>query len=292
MTKAAVAKRKVRADAQSVGLVADTRAEPSDSERVAISEARDRRLQRPPRAEMRIDFRDGEDGPAAVFSAVHSDDVGATEMVMDALGTRSSMFTDQQLALMISGMNGGNSTAHPLQMGAALAFLGAIAPKDEVEAALGVQMYATHEAAMSMLGKAVRTKDVRAMAEYGNLATKLQRTFTAQIDALGKHRRGGEQVVRHLHQYIDNRGGQAVIGENVHVGGRGVGGAEIETQPFGPNAGCPSMPGEDQTRHALPMPGETWPEALSDSRGCQRERSTSGQPERDQARKPHTKSKG
>ena len=40
----------------------------------------------------------------------------------------------------------------------------------------------------------------------------------AQMETLARMRRGGEQVVRHVH--VDNRGGQAVIAENVHTGGR------------------------------------------------------------------------
>ena len=54
--------------------------------------------------------------------------------------------------------------------------------------------------------------------DFGNLATKLSRTFTAQLKALADHRRGGEQVVRHIHVY---QGGQAVVAETVNVGDRG-----------------------------------------------------------------------
>src|SRR3546814_18977050 len=54
-------------------------------------------------------------------------------------------------------------------------------------------------------------------SDLGNLSVKLMRTFTAQIEALTKLRRGGEQVVRHIH--VDNSGGQAVITETVQTGG-------------------------------------------------------------------------
>ena len=55
---------------------------------------------------------------------------------------------------------------------------------------------------------------------HGNLATKFARTFTAQMEALSKLRRGGEQVVRHIHV---GSGAQAVIAETFNAGGSGNG---------------------------------------------------------------------
>lgn len=54
---------------------------------------------------------------------------------------------------------------------------------------------------------------------FGNLAAKLLRTSQGQMETLARMRRGGEQVVKHIH--VDNRGGQAVIAENVATGGAG-----------------------------------------------------------------------
>jgi hypothetical protein len=52
----------------------------------------------------------------------------------------------------------------------------------------------------------------------GNLATKFSRTFTAQLEALDRHRRGGKQIVEHVHV---NDGGQAVFANNVTTGSKG-----------------------------------------------------------------------
>ena len=54
----------------------------------------------------------------------------------------------------------------------------------------------------------------------GNLAIKLSRTFTMQIEALAKLRRGGEQTVRVEHVHVHN-GGQAIVGNVTGAAGGG-----------------------------------------------------------------------
>ena len=67
---------------------------------------------------------------------------------------------------------------------------------------------------------------------YGALATKLLRTYTTQLEAIAKIKRGGEQTVRveHVHVYP---GGQAIVGavSNRKVEGGGV--DENENQAYG-----------------------------------------------------------
>jgi len=52
-----------------------------------------------------------------------------------------------------------------------------------------------------------------------NHATKMLRTFTAQMEALKKYRTGGQQKVTVEHVHV-NEGGQAIVG-NVSQGGGG-----------------------------------------------------------------------
>jgi hypothetical protein len=54
---------------------------------------------------------------------------------------------------------------------------------------------------------------------YANLATKLQRTMTAQIDALTKLRRGDERPS--VGQVTVNEGGQAIVGPVTYNKGAG-----------------------------------------------------------------------
>lgn len=104
---------------------------------------------------------------------------------------------------------------------AALSFIESMNPQNQVEVLLLVQMYLTHDAAIRALSQLGSSEWVSTAQTFGNLATKLLRTSQGQMETLARMRRGGEQVVRHIH--VDNRGGQAVIAENVHTGGGGNG---------------------------------------------------------------------
>lgn len=56
-----------------------------------------------------------------------------------------------------------------------------------------------------------------AVERYMRLALKAQSQSRATIEALDRLTNGREQTVRHVH--VDNRGGQAILAENLHVGG-------------------------------------------------------------------------
>ncbi len=59
---------------------------------------------------------------------------------------------------------------------------------------------------------------INAVERYMRLALKAQAQSRATIEALDRLANGREQTVRHVH--VDNRGGQAVIADNVHTGGQ------------------------------------------------------------------------
>jgi hypothetical protein len=61
-----------------------------------------------------------------------------------------------------------------------------------------------------------------------NLATKLQRTFLAQIEALQKLRGKGQQTMRIEHVHVNAGGQAAIVGHVEHIPGRGEGGKENE----------------------------------------------------------------
>jgi hypothetical protein len=95
-----------------------------------------------------------------------------------------------------------------------------IAPKNELEAMLAVQTVAVHNLAMFMARQAAKAGTIEGINSHVNSLTKLTRTFTAQMEALGKYRNRGQQkvVVEHVHV---NSGGQAVIGPVETGGGDG-----------------------------------------------------------------------
>lgn len=94
-----------------------------------------------------------------------------------------------------------------------------MAPRDAVERMLAVQMAATHVATIRAANWLSRAENLPQGQTHSTAFTKLARTFTAQIEALRKHRTGGKQTVTVQHVNVSD-GGQAIVG-NVKAGGRG-----------------------------------------------------------------------
>lgn len=104
---------------------------------------------------------------------------------------------------------------YTLPVNAAVAMLTAIAPQNEMEAMLAVQMVASHHLALLSMQRTKRADQIPQFQANGNMANKFARTHAAQVEALSRLRRGGEQVVRHVHV---NEGGQALIAGTVNAG--------------------------------------------------------------------------
>jgi hypothetical protein len=100
----------------------------------------------------------------------------------------------------------------------AMAILNGIKPQDEIEAMLAVQMIGVHNMAMATLARGM-IKDQTFAGRQANAdqATKMLRTYVAQMEALKKYRTGGQQkmIVEHVNV---NEGGQAIVG-TVNQGG-------------------------------------------------------------------------
>lgn len=190
---------------------------------------------------------EAEDGTRQM-AASHSDAAGHSAWVMSSLGTASASFLIQQLNSLEVATAGAAAGSEPNVAGvnAALAMLGAIDPQDELEGALATQMVGCHSLSMAMLCRAKSTTRTDQLQLYGNLAVKLQRTFTAQIEALARLRGKGQQTVRVEHVTVQ-AGAQAIVGDVHHHGpGRGRGHRKNKEQPHGT-----SQPTE---RAALPSP--------------------------------------
>ena len=107
-----------------------------------------------------------------------------------------------------------------IAVNAALAIIEAAAPRDEIEAALAVQMAATHSAAMMVLVRLGGGHGgERRVAALGSAAARLMRAYTHQVETLRRLRHGGEQLIR-IERVDINDGGRAIIG-NVRAGSRG-----------------------------------------------------------------------
>lgn len=86
-----------------------------------------------------------------------------------------------------------------------------IAPKDQIEGMLAIQMIGTHYATMKALSRANTVNNIELSTACLNSASKLARTYTMQMEALNRHRGKGQQkmTVEHVHVHS---GGQAIVG--------------------------------------------------------------------------------
>ena len=120
-----------------------------------------------------------------------------------------------QVALATPGQNAKS-------VNASLAALAGIQPRDELEAMLASHMTAVHNMAMEMARRALLPEQmVEGVSENVSRASRLMRTFCAQIEALQRYRNAGQSTVTVQHVTV-GEGGQAVIG-NVERGRRGDG---------------------------------------------------------------------
>ena len=135
-----------------------------------------------------------------------------------AFGSTSTEFQAYALGQLMSLLADDDAKEVTFPLRTALSQIEGIGPRNEAEAMLAVQMVCAHHAACDMTRRAVKTANMEFKQTYGNLANKFSRTYCAQLEGLAKLRRGGKQVVEHLHV---NAGGQAVIANTVTTGGGG-----------------------------------------------------------------------
>jgi hypothetical protein len=108
-------------------------------------------------------------------------------------------------------------------------------PKDAIEARLIAQEIALYQHGMNNLAIAANTNQTQSKEAYVNLAVKLLRVHLETIEAIDRHRRGGEQRVIVQHQQVNITGqAQAVVG-NFHSEG---GGAAIKNRGETPCQQC------------------------------------------------------
>jgi hypothetical protein len=200
---------------------------PGPRERAAIENASARVQGR----KKRVSFMEEREGGTLKIGPEHSDLDGYSYRLRDAFGTESFDFAQTEALRLSKALGPKNSNPASIEvLNAARAVVDGNSPENEVEAMLASQMAMTHALTMQAM---MRSQWAEYQAEYqtaGNLAVKLSRTFTMQIEALAKLRRGGEQTVRVEHVHVHN-GGQAIVGAISHPGGGGSP-LEIEVNPM------------------------------------------------------------
>ena len=151
------------------------------------------------------------------------------------------------------------------KINAGLAVLDGLQPRDEVEAMLVAQMVVTHAVAMDYLTRMKKAELIQAGEFTSNFACKLLRAFAAQTEALGKLRRGGEQVVKVEHVHV-HAGGQAVVGAVTGVGGLKKSDEQAQALISSGDPSSPALRGPDKDREAMPLASDPQ-RTLSHARG-------------------------
>jgi hypothetical protein len=166
-----------------------------------------------------------------------------------ALGTTSSDFVNASLIQLQTAAQLHCGGISELAVNAALATIEAVAPQNEIEASIAVQMACTHAAAMSVLARfGGGGGSERRVAALASAAGRLLKAYSIQVETLRRLRHGGDQYVRVEHVHVGD-GGQAIVG-NVktqdHRGSLPSGRVTPEDTPIGhEEIACPpEMPGD------------------------------------------------
>lgn len=194
------------------GGVTDDRGNPTEQECNAARAASERLRERPPALLVTRPTGGGMTGAYDDTAALHS-------RLHDTFGTNSAPFTIRAIRELekMTARRGEDRDPDCTDLNADLAVVTSVAPTNELEAMLAVQMAGTHTMACEMTARALRSDDIEHMNTYLNAATKAQRTFTAQLEALARLRGKGQQTVRVEHVTVES-GAQAIVGDVHHHG--------------------------------------------------------------------------
>ena len=129
-----------------------------------------------------------------------------------ALGTTSSDFVTATLTQIQNASRMPCGGICEMSVNAVLAFIEAAEPKNEIEAALAIQMACTHAVAMAVLSRAGGAYGGdRHVAMMAAAAARLLHAFTAQVETMRRLRNGGTQVIRVERIEVSDTA-QAIIG--------------------------------------------------------------------------------
>lgn len=168
----------------------------------------------------RVPFKDGR--PASIGEK--------PQLLSFAMMMETCQTADANIALQTvwNAAVGGGDKEEDSCLAEALQKMTELKPQTRLEAMLASQMVAVDTAVGQLMKCAMGNSQGLAGRERNlNLATKLQRTFLQQVDAMQKLRGKGQQKVTVEHVHV-HQGGQAVVGNIEQPNGRGEGKNEKE----------------------------------------------------------------
>ena len=115
-------------------------------------------------------------------------------LLMDALGTKDWDFTNGIVRqLVLAGPLDEDDEEIARRLNFMLSIVKGLKPRDQVETMLAAQMAAIHTATMNFVRRLASAKTSMEQDFAERTLNKLARTFVAQMEALKRHRAGGEQ---------------------------------------------------------------------------------------------------
>jgi hypothetical protein len=190
--------------------------------------------------------------PVANIVIEHADRDAGLALVAHALGSTDPDFA---IGLITQLTNASIRTGemNEQMLNFMLAVIKSISPQDEIESMLAAQMAAVHMMTMDFTMRLANANTIQQRDSAERALNKLARTFTTQVEALKRHRTGGQQKVTVEHVHV-HEGGQAIVGHVEHSA-EGVDQKRNE-QPHAmeiADAPQPTMRGSDETRERVPV---------------------------------------
>ena len=144
------------------------------------------------------------------------------ERLKKALGTRSSDFVNATLVQIQNASRLPCGGISDTSVNAVLAFIEGAEPKNEVEAALAIQMACAHAVSMAVLSRAGGAYGGdRHVAMMAAAAARLLNAFANQVETMRRRRNGGTQIIRVERIEVSDTA-QATIGNITNHSFRGI----------------------------------------------------------------------
>lgn len=129
-----------------------------------------------------------------------------------AMGTASSDFVNATLVQIQNASRMPSGGISETSVNAVLAFIEAAEPRNEIEAALAIQMACTHAVTMAILSRAGGAYGGdRHVALMASAVARLLKAFATQVEAMRRLRNGGTQIIR-VERIEVSETAQAIIG--------------------------------------------------------------------------------
>ncbi len=226
--------------------VAEPKRQANERERAII----EKHLRRMAEAAPRLKVVETED--KTEISLDHPDAIIGQALLTDALGTSDLDFYRGLLRQLTNAVSvKGRLDERDLNF--MLAVIKDVKPSDQIEAMLAAQMAATHVAILNFAPRLSRVETIQQQDSVTRAFNQLQRTFTAQMEALKRYRTGGEQKVTVQHVSV-SEGGQAIVGNVTQTAREPVPDRAVQAPPALTHSKEPSMPILSQPeREAVPV---------------------------------------